>query len=553
MAEQVKIIYDHEKTVTTEAGTTILKTSLANGIPHMHVCGGHARCSTCRVIILEGAENLSPPNEKEIALATKKKFPPGVRLACQTQVLGDVKLRRLVMDDTDANLVIGSTGQGGREDQLAILFSDVRDFTPFSERQLPYDIIHILNRYFKEMGQAILDNNGFIDKFMGDGMMAIFGLQGEPNAQKCANAARAALSMTDKLTEVNQYLEKHFNEQFKIGIGLHFSSVIVGEVGHPQHHGFTALGDGVNIASRIESTTKRAKATILASETFIKEVQPLKTIQTGRVFLAKLKGKSEKQKLFEITNCLNENETPSLQIRHFIRQQMPINLAPKLLRLAFHEAMTRKGMSAILFDDESMAELLTKEVHKNMAPAFSFIHNTLESMSQKGYMNISANQLIYLAGAVAVEITGGPYILFELPMDSNMKDPENEKADHPTQESNSQESKPPGIPIETEKFYEIYIRFKRAGLDRKDMVALMGAHTLGMVDGRYFTSNPYQFDNEFYQRLLRDDLSMTYAVLASDRELLKDSKSTQYVELYAEDQEAFFNDFRNAYLKMIQI
>ncbi|MBW7857696.1 MAG: 2Fe-2S iron-sulfur cluster binding domain-containing protein [Leptonema sp. (in: Bacteria)] len=544
MAEQVKIIYDHEKTVTTEAGTTILKTSLANGIPHMHVCGGHARCSTCRVIVLEGAENLSPPNEKEIALATKKNFPPGVRLACQTKVMGDVKLRRLVMDDTDANLVIGSSGPGGREEQLAILFSDVRNFTPFSERQLPYDIIHILNRYFKEMGQAILDNNGFIDKYMGDGMMAIFGLQGEPNAQKCANAARAALSMTEKLAEVNQYLQKHFNEQFKIGIGLHFSSVIVGEVGHPQRHGFTALGDGVNIASRIESTTKRANATILASEAFIQEVRSLNTIQTGRVFLAKLKGKSEKQKLFEITNCLTENETATSRIRHFIREKLPLNLAPRILRLAFHEVMSYKGMSAILNDDESMADLLSEELHKNMAPAFSFISETYESLKQESYSNISVNELIYLAGAVAVEITGGPYISIELPIPNTSIE---------TNQIESREPKLPGIPTENESFNDIYIRFKKANLDRKDMVALMGAHTLGQAHGRYFTENPYRFDNEFFKRLLRDDLSMTYAVLASDREVLKDSKSAQYIEQYADDQEVFFNDFRAAYLKMIQI
>ena len=148
----VQIRYENAKSVEASTGDTILETSLKNGLEHMHACGGKARCSACRVLVLDGLENLEPRNEMERSLSRRRGLESNVRLACQTKPRGPVHIRRLVLDDADYDAVRGrSVRTTGREENVAILFSDVRNFTSFSEKNLPYDIIHLLNRYFETM------------------------------------------------------------------------------------------------------------------------------------------------------------------------------------------------------------------------------------------------------------------------------------------------------------------------------------------------------------------------------------------------------------------
>lgn len=296
--QKIDLTYENEGVYLANKGATILETSLKNEIPHIHECGGHAQCSTCRVIVLEGGQNLGPRTDAEKILAQKKNFEENIRLACQTRVLGPARIRRLVLDDTDADIAQTTSGPGGHEERLAIMFSDIRDFTPLSERQLPYDIVHILNRYFTQMGTIILNHQGYIDKYMGDGIMALFGLNSSNDDEKCTSAANAALEMMKSLDDVNKYLEKQFGEKLRMGIGLHFDKVIVGEVGHPKHRQFTALGDGVNVASRIQGATKKAHSSVLVSQSFAEQAG--QTIRLGRSFKAQLKGKSHTLKLYEL-------------------------------------------------------------------------------------------------------------------------------------------------------------------------------------------------------------------------------------------------------------
>ncbi|HEO64900.1 MAG TPA: adenylate/guanylate cyclase domain-containing protein, partial [Spirochaetes bacterium] len=166
----VHLDFSGDHLVDSKSHIPILEASLNASIPHTHVCGGQARCSTCRVLILKGLEHVKPRNEKEKRLAAIKGFPQNVRLACQTKITGDIKLRRLVFDDQDINEAVNqgaqSLGEQGQEQHLSILFSDIRSFTSFSEKNLPYDIIHILNRYFEALGHCIDENGGYIDKYM---------------------------------------------------------------------------------------------------------------------------------------------------------------------------------------------------------------------------------------------------------------------------------------------------------------------------------------------------------------------------------------------------
>ena len=296
----IRICYVNDRLVEEdEANQTLLEVSLKHGIPHTHVCGGRARCSTCRVVVLEHPEHLLPRTEAETRLARRKGFDDNVRLACQTGVGGDVTVRRLVVDETDVALVSQeSTGATGREANLAVLFSDVRNFTVFSESNLPYDVIHVLNRYFGAVGDAILASNGYIDKYMGDGVMAIFGVEEPDPMQNCRDAIRAALAMREGLIGVNAYLATFSETQFHIGIGIHFGTAVIGEVGHPAKKQFTAIGDTVNMASRIESATKTYETDLLVSDAVLQNVTDL--VDLGRSFVAELKGKSGRYALHEI-------------------------------------------------------------------------------------------------------------------------------------------------------------------------------------------------------------------------------------------------------------
>ena len=116
----------------------------------------------------------------------------------------------------------------GDEIKCAILFCDLRDFTPFVENNLAHDVVHILNRFFQHMGEAIVENEGEIDKYIGDAMLAVFH-QGQNPA---LNACLAAKSMYRRLQELNPHLQKFFGLELKFGIGIHFGPVIRGRLGH---------------------------------------------------------------------------------------------------------------------------------------------------------------------------------------------------------------------------------------------------------------------------------------------------------------------------------
>jgi adenylate cyclase len=298
-----KIVYENEKVVEEDdLSLTLLEISLKHGIPHAHECGGNARCSTCRVIILESLYNVLPRNQLEQKLAKQKGLEANIRLACQTKIKGTVKLRRLTRDDIDIQLVAGNKRSTGTEIQAAVLFCDIRDFTAFAESHLPYDTIHILNHYFYHIGEAILKCHGYIDKYMGDGVMALFGLPDDQSFADartiCFDAVSAGLAILEALKRFNQRLKNDFNTEFRIGIGIHFGNVLVGEMGHPKIMQYTAIGDTVNTASRIESATKTAQTSLLISEAVLQHIRD--KFQIGKTVNLELKGKTGKYTLYEV-------------------------------------------------------------------------------------------------------------------------------------------------------------------------------------------------------------------------------------------------------------
>jgi adenylate cyclase len=302
-----QITYQNE-TVVDEPDLTLslLDVSHKHGIPHMQACGGNARCSTCRVLVLENLDHVCPRNDAESQLAERRGFTDDIRLACQSHIDGDVIIRRLVVDECDRNLVNAETPMAvGREACIAVLFADIRGFTPFTARTLPYDVVHILNRYFQAVGNAIMANGGVIDKYIGDAVMALFGLDGSDPRTACLQAIRAALAMRKAVAEFNSYLDQVFHEHFAVGIGIHFGPAIIGEIGHPASRQVTAIGDTVNIASRIESESKVLGTDLLVSEFVIDKVRDC--VVTGRTSTTTLRGTSGESHLFEVLALTGSN------------------------------------------------------------------------------------------------------------------------------------------------------------------------------------------------------------------------------------------------------
>jgi adenylate cyclase len=263
----VTVSYPDGKRVVIQPGTSLLEASRIGGIPHASVCGGRSRCSTCRVRVIEGAEALPPPLEEEQRVLTRIHAAPGVRLACQTRPTGAVTIQPLLPPQVTAQkALIGGDVSQGKEQEVAVLFADLRGFTSMAERRLPYDVVFLLNQYFRAMGEAVIAAGGYVDKFIGDGVMAVFGLRGRPELAS-AQALDAARRMAIAIEVFNAQHHAEVKTPFRIGIGIHFGPAIVGEMGFPPALSLTAIGDTVNTASRLESATKEENCQLLISET----------------------------------------------------------------------------------------------------------------------------------------------------------------------------------------------------------------------------------------------------------------------------------------------
>ena len=189
---KVEVTYRGGPVVRIAQGPTLLEISRMKDIPHASVCGGRARCSTCRVGVEHGLTSLPPATAAEAHTLASIMAPPHVRLACQIRPSQAITVTRLVAPASgDSTRRIAGADAQGVERRLVVLFLDVRGFTEISEKRLPYDVVFILNRLFAEVGDAIRRHGGTIDKYLGDGLMAIFGAR-DGEAAGCRQALRAA-------------------------------------------------------------------------------------------------------------------------------------------------------------------------------------------------------------------------------------------------------------------------------------------------------------------------------------------------------------------------
>jgi class 3 adenylate cyclase/nitrite reductase/ring-hydroxylating ferredoxin subunit len=287
---------------------TILQASLRAGVQHAHACGGLARCSTCRVWILEGLEHCSERSELERAIAGPLRFGPEVRLACQTKVSGDLKLRRLVLDETDleitSQLAKPSLGRCGEVRTIAVLFCDIREFTSLSRRLSPYDLMFVLNRYFFQMADAIERNGGHVEKFIGDAILAIFGMDDTPDVP--LHAIKAATDMLGAADRMKSYMKAMYDMDFDVGIGLHYGEAVIGTVSGGREEKIAAVGETVNVASRIEGANKEAGTRLLISEALYQQVE--NKVEVSDFVRVRLRGTDERMSLHEVTRLTPEAE-----------------------------------------------------------------------------------------------------------------------------------------------------------------------------------------------------------------------------------------------------
>ena len=266
---QLDVTYLQGPSVRTSIGPTLLEISRRHNIPHTSVCGGRARCSTCRVRVDAGLDLIHPPEPAERRTLESISADKSVRLACQVRPKSPLTVFRLVASE-DASVPHIAASElteldAGVERELVILFLDVRGFTRWSEGKLPYDVVFLLNEFFTSASRAVEAEGGWIDKYMGDGMMAVFGRTVAP--QEAAQQALRAVAAIDKEIEiVAERLSSEVGEAIKIGLGLHAGNVVLGRIGPVGAGALTVIGEAVNTASRLESLTSSMGLQLIISK-----------------------------------------------------------------------------------------------------------------------------------------------------------------------------------------------------------------------------------------------------------------------------------------------
>jgi adenylate cyclase len=273
----IRIGYPGGRTVTVPLGFTILEASRWAAIPHASVCGGRGRCSTCRVRIVEGADELSPPAEAESRTLARIGNPMSVRLACQVRPRGDVRVEPLVRTgDTALSGAVrfDAAAAGGAEMEVAALFVDLRESTRLAAGRLPYDTLFIFDRYIQVITSAVRAHGGHVTSIAGDGIMAMFVESADKTAQFAGDAFAAALDLWAGIDALNRDIAAELRQPLRIGIGLHVGPAVVGTIATAGLSSLQFLGDTGNLAAKFQAETRRLDCTLIASAHAIALVAP---------------------------------------------------------------------------------------------------------------------------------------------------------------------------------------------------------------------------------------------------------------------------------------
>jgi len=264
----VSLSYGNGRVVRVPKGLSVLEASLRNNVPHASVCGGRARCSTCRIRVIGDCASLPKPSKREAFVLNRvgAGSDPAIRLACQLRPETDLSFFQIFLPQiTAASLRTSSPARIGEERYLVSMFVDMRGSTRLAEKRLPFDTVFIVNRFLGAVSQAVVECGGQPNQFVGDGQLALFGLSTSPQIA-CRQALRAAAMISANVDELNQFLSHDLREPIRFGIGIHGGEVIIGDIGYRDHMVFTALGDAVNVAARLQDMTKSLACEAVVSE-----------------------------------------------------------------------------------------------------------------------------------------------------------------------------------------------------------------------------------------------------------------------------------------------
>jgi adenylate cyclase len=255
-----------DRQVRVPKGLSVLEASLRFRIPHASVCGGRARCSTCRVRVV--GTGLPPPSSREAFVLDRvgARANPSIRLACQLRPQADVGVIPIFPPTMSADLLRrGYTPNTGKERYIVNMFVDMRGSTKMAETRLPFDVVFLINRFLSATSQAVIDSGGQPNQFVGDGLLALFGLAVDRQTAS-RQALQAAAQVAVNVEEMNRQFAADLPEPIRFGIGIHGGDVIIGDIGFKAHTVFTALGDAVNVAARLQDMTKSLDCQVVVSE-----------------------------------------------------------------------------------------------------------------------------------------------------------------------------------------------------------------------------------------------------------------------------------------------
>lgn len=263
---RVCVLYPDGRKVFAPLGFSVLEASRMAGVPHASTCGGRARCTLCRVRVLSDVPLPAPAEAERRVLERLGADSQTVRLACQLRPTHDLSVWPLVPPAASTAFLQRRQWDVMPHEQFAaFMFVDMRDSTKLAAAQLPFDSLFVVSRFLSAVCSAVVHAGGVPNQFLGDAVLAIFGLSGEPSAA-CRQALSAVPLVAASIDELNDVLEQQLQTRIRFGIGLHCGRAVMGQIGFREHVAFTAIGDPLNVASRLEQLTKELACEAIVSE-----------------------------------------------------------------------------------------------------------------------------------------------------------------------------------------------------------------------------------------------------------------------------------------------
>jgi adenylate cyclase len=265
-AGRIRVVYPDGQSVFAPLGFSVLEASRMAGIPHASACGGRARCTLCRVRVLSDVPLPLPAEVERRVLERLGVDWRSVRLACQLRPSHDVSVWPLVPPAASKAFLQRRQLHAIAEERFAaFMFVDMRDSTQLAAGRLPFDSIFIVGHFLSAISAAVVEAGGLPNQFLGDAVLAIFGLETDA-ATACRQALTALPLVAANISRLNTVIEQQVTRPIRFGIGLHCGRSVMGEIGFRDHVTFTALGDPLNVASRLQQMTKEIGCEAIVSE-----------------------------------------------------------------------------------------------------------------------------------------------------------------------------------------------------------------------------------------------------------------------------------------------